>query len=332
MEHIKEKKSNVACLIMQVTLSEDAVDLQISGHGGVINVSRYDDLADNTISSIKKFHPEIDLHYVTDENINDYIRLYFKEFEWLNALGINRYALAYELMKQYEYEKIIILGCDTIVCSKLDEFMDNNQDDVLATLNYPIQEETEYWKTPIIEVETPQGKVFEHLNINADVACFNNVEALKKVVELSIEHFTLFSEQGGLNELAHVDKSFNVKIVDSPYCMSDVSYNVRAKGVPRCDMIENGLVVNCHLHGFSPEFNGKPSPTKYWYVKDDKLFTHDHKQIKVFHFIEGLSGRTEEKFNQLMDDFRYNWFNEETLKFFREVCGCTRFFKDKNNG
>jgi hypothetical protein len=214
----------------------------------------------------------------------------------------------------------------------MDEFLDND-DDVLATLNYYIQESTDYWKTPVIEVDTPKGRVIEHLNINADVVCFNNSKALKKVIELSMEHFTHFSEQGGLNELAWVDKSFSVKVVDSPYVLSDVSYNCRAKGVPRCDMIQKGLIVNANMHGFPYEWlaernliNGKPSPIKSWYVKDNKLFTHDHKQIKVFHFVEGLGGRPVEKFNELIDDFKYNWFNKETVKFFQDTCNCKEFF------
>jgi len=318
MEHIKD--SNIGCLIFQVTLPES-----FDGISCIINSERYTKLATNVINSLSKFHPEIDLHYVTDKNIKEYKSLYLKEFYWSNSLGINRYVIAYNMMKHFDYDKMIILGCDTIVCSRMDEFLNNNEDDILATLNYPVQEDTEYWETPIIEVNTPEGKVIEHLNINGDVICFNNSEALKRVIELSMEHFTNFSEQGGLNELAWVDKSFSVNIVDSPYVLSDVSYNCRAKGVPRCDMIQKGLIVNGHLHGFS-HMNGKPSPIKSWYVKDNKLFTHDHKQIKVFHFVEGLGGRSTEKFNEILDDFKYNWFNKETIKFFQNVCNCKEFF------
>ena len=34
----------------------------------------------------------------------------------------------------------------------------------------------------------------------------------------------------------------------------------------------------------------------YFYVKDGKLFTHDHKQIKVWHYIEGLADQNEYEF------------------------------------
>ena len=119
-----------------------------------------------------------------------------------------QYIYAYEIMKKYNYEKVIILGSDTIVCGRLDEFLDNDSTPVLATLNYWIQESTEHWLTPTIEVELENGKKeIDHLNINADVVCFNNSEALLKVITLSTEHYCHFSIQGGMNELAWIDKS-----------------------------------------------------------------------------------------------------------------------------
>ena len=136
----------------------------------------------------------------------------------------------------------------------------------------------------------------DHLNINADVACFNSSEALKKVIELSIEHYTHFSIQGGMNELAWSDKSYDVK----------VSYNCRSKGVFGTDMIVKGKLAK---HG---PLDGQPSPILKWYVKDNKLFTSNHKQIKVFHFVEGLGGRSNDKFYELLDDFKTTWFNQET--------------------
>jgi len=63
-----------------------------------------------------------------------------------------------------------------------------------------------------------------------------------------------------------------------------------------------------------------------WYTDNDKLYTQDHKQIKVFHFVEGLGGRPDDKFYELLNDFKTNWFNKETLEFFRNKCGCAKFF------
>jgi hypothetical protein len=298
----------IGCFISQFTLE--------GGSLVVGDATKYDNLAKCAVNSFKKFHPEIDLHYINDTNFMEYYEKYFKSYDLVDHIGIVRYMLAYDIMIQEKYDKLIILGCDTITCSKLDDFIDQTED-VLATLNYPCQERTEYWTTPIIEI---RPGVYDHGNINADVVCFNKSEALKKVIDLSIEHFTMFAEQGALNELAWVDKSYSVKIVDFPYPDSNVVYNARSKGVFGTDMIKKGVLAK---HG---SLDGQPSPIKHWYVKDKKLYTHDHKQIKCFHFVEGLTGRSMENFNEIINDFKYNWFNQETTNFFSEECECSEFF------
>jgi len=276
-------------------------------------------------------HYQID--YTNQKEYNDSLEY----FEYAPETFLMQYIYAYEIMRKYNYEKVIILGSDTIVCNRMDEFMDNDTTPVLATSNYYIHEETEYWSAPIIQITLPDGSTeIEHLNINADVVCFNSHEALKKVIELSIEHYGYFSIQGGLNELAWADKSYEVGVVDLPYSLSNVAYNVRSKGVPRTNMIKEGLLANCwphNVHGFPHEWlakrdliDGKPSPIRKWYVKDGKLFTHEHKQIKCFHFVEGIGGRPLEDFMTYINDFKTNWFNEDTIKYFKEICNCTEFF------
>jgi hypothetical protein len=299
--------------------------------------SRYDELAHSAKNSFLTHNgEECDYIEVNYNNKHEFEKT-FQYFDAGTEPGLMQYIHAYEIMRKYNYEKIIVLGSDTITCARLDEFLDDNTTPVLASLNYYIQESTDTWITPKILIELPDGtKEEEHLNINADVVCFNSHEALYRVLELSLTHYTHFSNQGGLNELAWSDGSYEVKIVDAPYPLSKVAYNARSKGVPRLDMINKGVLMNCwprNVHGFSPQWlqergliDGEVSPIRKWYVKDGKLFTHDHKQIKCFHFVEGLGGRPIEQFNELINDFKYHWFNEETLKFFKEVCNCTEFF------
>ena len=301
----------IGCLITQVTLPGNTFTVE------GVDQARYDELAQCSLNSFKKFHPDVELHYVNDSNLPEYHEKYFKSFDLVDHIGIVRYMLAYDMMLQEKYDKIIVLGCDTITCARMDEFIDNNED-VLATLNYPCQESTDYWTTPYFEISPG---VYDHGNINADVVCFNNPAALKKVIDLSVEHFTYFGEQGALNELAWVDKSYSVKIVDFPYPTSPVVYNARSKGVFGTNMIVNGVLAK---HG--PPLDGTPSPLKRFYVKDNNLYTGDHKQIKCFHFVEGLGGRSDEEFNAIMNDFKYKWFNVDTIKFFKEQCGCSEFF------
>jgi hypothetical protein len=301
----------IGCLITQVTLPGNSFTVE------GVDQARYNELAQCSLNSFKKFHPDVELHYVNDFNLPEYHEKYFKSFDLVDHIGIVRYMLAYDMMLQNNYDKIIILGCDTITCDRMDEFINNNED-VLATLNYPCQESTDYCTTPYFEISPG---VYDHGNINADVVCFNNPAALKKVIDLSVEHFNYFAEQGALNELAWVDKSYSVKIVDFPYPTSPVVYNARSKGVFGTNMIVNGVLAK---HG--PPLDGTPSPLKRFYVKNNKLYTGDHKQIKCFHFVEGLGGRTDEEFNAIMNDFKHKWFNVDTIKFFKEQCGCQEFF------
>jgi hypothetical protein len=283
---------------------------------------RYDELIKNVKNSFLSFHKEecdfYQIDYTNQEKFNSQLQY----FEFAPETFLMQFIYAYEIIKQYGYEKVIILGTDTIVCNRMDEFLDDNITPVLATLNYPNQDSTEHWTTPVTQVQLPDGQiVFDHLNINADVVCFNSSEALRKVIELSIEHYTHYSIQGGLNELAFADKSFEVKIVDAPYPTSNVVYNARSKGVFGTGMIVKGVLAK---HG--PHLDGTPSPIKQWYVKDDKLYTRDNKHIKCFHFVEGIGGRDIESFKELTNDFKTNWFNQETLTFFKEKCGCSEFF------
>ena len=298
---------------------------------------RYDGLVSNVRNSFLKFNgEEVDYYQIDYTNQEEYNKL-LQYYEYAPETFLMQYIYAYEIMRKYSYEKVIVLGSDTIVCSRLDEFLDNDTAPVLASLNYSIQESTDTWITPKIVVELPDGsEVEEHLNLNADVVCFNSAEALSKVIEISIENYTHFSIQGGLNQLAWMDKSFDVQVVDAPYPLSKVVYNARSKGVPRLDMISKGLIMNCwprNVHSFHPQWlqerglvDGELSPMHKWYVEDNKLYTHDGKQIKCFHFVEGLGGRSLEKFNELLDDFKTSWFNKETLEFFKQVCNCTEFF------
>ena len=298
----------IACLFFQLTPFE-----------GGINSSRYNKLSKCAIDSFKKFHPDFEIHYVTDENFTKYSSEW-KYYDVYDHLGLLRYILAYELMLKDNINKLILLGSDTITCDRLDEFIDYN-DDVLATLNYPNQDGTEFWETPYYNIQLPNGEVIQDsANLNADVICFNNPAALKQIIDLTIKHFTHFAEQGGLNELAWVDKSFNVKVVDGPYPLSKVSYNARSKGVYGTEMIINGKLAK-----YGPPLDGTPSPTLSFYVKDNKLFTQDHKQIKVFHYIEGLGVQDENTFISKVNNI-HTWFNQETKDFFTNYCNCDDFF------
>jgi hypothetical protein len=308
--------NKIGCVILQVTLQDNFLEI-MNG----FDQSRYSELATCSVASFKKWHHDIDMHFINDSNFYEYFDKYYDKDYYVNHIGIVKFFFAYFLMKKENYDKIIILGCDTITCARLDEFIDDWSFDILASLNYPSVEETEYWKTPVMSFRDDSGNNFQDVyNLNADVVCFNSINALKKVLDLSLDNFTHYGEQGGLNELAIVDKSFSVNVVDFPYYTSKVSYNCRAKGVYGTSMIVKGKLAK---HG--PR-DGEEAPTRKFYVKDDKLFTQDNKQIKIWHYVEGLGGRPDSEFNEIIADFKENWFNEETKKFFIDRCDCSSFF------
>ena len=294
-------ENKIACFFLQLSIRED------------LRYERYDPLAQCAVNSFKKFHSDIEVFHVTNDNIEYYFDIIAEEVQLYDQIGLVRYIIAEKLMRKLGIQKMIVLGIDTITCARLDEFL-NDDTDVLATLNYPGPESTAYWSTPIEEFTDASGnKHTDVKNLNADVVCFNNVDAFARVNELAINHFSGFGEQGGLNELALVDKSFTVKVIDYPYFSSPFVYNARSKGV------------------FGTAMCTPQTPQMLYYVKDGKLFTHDHKQIKVWHLIEGLSDQNAYEFKAILDNWKFNLLNADTKKFFKEQCDCGDYFETPYN-
>lgn len=257
---------------------------------------RYQRLGACAVNSFAAHHPDIQLYHVGDHNRHLYQAA--KYFEKVNG-GVYKYLLAAEIMKREKLDKIIVLGGDTITCGRLDEFIDNDED-ILVTLDYPYQLQTRRIFSPDSET-----------HLNADVVCFNNFQAIKEIIKVA-PFYPIYREQGALNEVVWSPKyDFTFKIVDGPYAESPVVYNARAKG---------NIVAKP---------NTKPwgEYIRQFYVKDDKLHTFDNKQIKVWHYCEGLGNINDSKFIELMNNWILDWFNEDTKKFFKEKCACGDFFE-----
>lgn len=257
---------------------------------------KYKKLSTVAANSFKKFHPDIELILINEQNKHE-----FTSFNNNVPLSALKYMIPYEIMAKKNKSKVIILGSDTITCDYLNEFIENDNDDILATLDYPYQLISE-------DVMSPDNET----HLNSDVVCFNNKEALLDCIKKSFRHKT-YGEQGALNEIAWADKKFKVKIVDGPYSETSVLYNVRSKG------------------NICAEPNTKPwsKYTLQYYVKDNKLFTYDHKQIKVFHYCEGYGNLDKNNFLNIMNLWIFNWFNQQTKDFFKNHCNTGTFFEEK---
>jgi hypothetical protein len=278
----------------------------------------------NAINSFKYWNPEIEVHFINNSNFKEYLKN-LKIDEYYDNLGILRIHIIRELMKAYEYDKIILLGVDTFTCARLDEFINNNNDDLICSSGppYPFLK-TEDWQ-PQIESFIFNGIEYGDVSfINADVTCFNSIKAAETVYDKSVEFWSAHAEQGGLNYCYINQKELGIKvsIVDFPYIKTNVLYNVRSKGIA-CggDQMFRGNVYNgCHKDKNNSVI-GNVYPTTTYYVKDDKLFTSNDKQIKVFHYAEGLGSKTKEEYNELVNEMKTIWFNKETIEFLKKS-GC----------
>ena len=56
----------IGCLITQITLPGNNITVE------EINQTRYNELAQCSLNSFKKFHPDVELHYVNDSNFLEY--------------------------------------------------------------------------------------------------------------------------------------------------------------------------------------------------------------------------------------------------------------------
>jgi len=279
--------------------------------------------APNALDSFAKWHPEVDIHHVTNDNFESYLKD-LNITEYYDSVGLIRVYLIRELLKQKRYSKIIMLGLDTFTCSYLDDFINNDEDDLILTSGPPYSFlKTEYWAPKVVEFEH-NGSIYRDIDfINADVACFNNWETADMLINKSIEFWTGHYEQGGMNYLYQNQESLGVKIsiVDFPYIKANSLYNVRSKGMAHGgNQMYKGKLYNGNYKDPNSSAIGDVYPTFTYHVKDDKLFTSDNKQIKVFHYAEALGAKTKEEYNETLYEIKNTWFNKETKKFLIEQC------------
>ena len=277
----------------------------------------------NAINSFKKWHPDIEIHYINNDNFKTYLKD-LNIIDYYDNLGIVRIHLIKELMRLKGYTKIIMLGADTFTCGRLTEFLDNDTPDMICSSGPPyLFNKTEYWAPKMLQFEY-KGNIYKDVDfINADVVCFNNLYAADMLYDKSIEFWTGHAEQGGMNYLFQNQKDLNIQvgIVDFPYAVTEVLYNVRSKGIA-CggDQMYQGKLYNGNYKDPKNKIIGDVYPTSTYYVKDNKLFTSDNKQIKVFHYAEALGVKTKEEYNETLYEIKNIWFNEETKKFLIEEC------------
>jgi hypothetical protein len=303
----------IGCFILNISNSEFK------------NFTKDDFFTPNAINSFTKWPPDVDMHFINNDNFQTYLNE-LNITEYYDHLGIVRIHLIKELMKQKHYDKIIMLGADTFTCARLDEFLDNDENDMLCSSGPPyLFLKTEYWEPKIVEF-TFNNQIYHDVDfINADVICINNAKTAELLYNKSIEFWTDHGEQGGINYLHQNQNNLNikVKIVDFPYMKANSLYNVRSKGTA-CggNQMYKGNLWSGNYKDPNNIIIGNIYPTSTYYIKDNKLYTSDHKQIKVFHYAEALGAKTKEEYNETLNEIKTTWFNQETLLFLTEQCNC----------
>jgi hypothetical protein len=88
------------------------------------------------------------------------------------------------------------------------------------------------------------------------------------------------------------------------------------------NQMHRGNLYNGNYKDPNSSVVGNIYPTSTYHVKDNKLFTPDNKQIKVFHYAEALGVKTREEYNETLHEMKTIWFNDETKQFLNEQCNC----------
>jgi hypothetical protein len=307
----------VACMLFNLSTATVSND----------DLKNYDNdtfFAPNAVNSFKKWNPDVDTFYLDDNGFKEMLKE-LNITEYYENVGVVRIHVIKELMKQKGYTKCIMLGIDTFTCARLDEFLDDDITDMICSAGPPYSFiKTEYWAPPIVQFTHDNQTYQDVAFINADVVCINNVKMAELLYDKSIEYWTSHAEQGGMNWCYINQDSLGVKvsIVDFPYLSSKVVYNVRSKGIA-CGgyQMMNGKL----LSGRNGQVISDIYPTTEYSVIDNKLFTKDGKQIKVFHYAEGLGCRTdkdEQTYAEAVHEMKTMWFNKETINFLEQECGC----------
>jgi len=302
----------IACLFINITLGKN------NYHNDTFFIP-------NAINSFKKWNPEIDVHFVDDSNFVEYCeKLNIKEY--YDNVGLLKIHLAKEMFSKLNYDKVISIGIDTFTCARVDEFIDNDTDDLICTSGAFHMVSNEFFTTPVIEF-VDNNRVYKDVAfINGDVICINNQRAANILYDVSIQNWSNHAEQGGMNicYIQQKELGLKVSIVDFPYHRTKILYNIRSKGVVGGYCMIRGKVLN----GRRGDVISNVYPTTEFYINDKKLYTRDHKQIKIFHYCEGLGTKKIEDDDELTVDEQVHemktmWFNKETIEFLKKECDCS---------
>ena len=256
----------------------------------------WDVLYKNCIASFKKWHPDIEMRVVTDDEVP------LTDFSG-PSVAMVRWKYTKDLFDE-GYTKVIVIGLDTFACARWDEILEDNTTPLLATLGGP------YCTDPDIKLKSiflPQHNWYENMTINSDLTCYNTKEVIYDLEKIVMKYQRTDNHAIDLyvNEL----NPNACRVVDWPYAFSRFVYNGRAGWfgclAPDHCTNEDGTI----RWGIGGPVIGQFSPTTRYKPIGDKLYNHVGKHIKALAF-----DKTYNK-NDLS-----TYLNEETVQWFKEHC------------
>ena len=174
---------------------------------------KYKDLHENAVNSFAAFHPDIEMYSFNYASDSDFIKFAKKTMKKNIPAGPFKYGLGYLLFENKKLDKLIILGADTITCSRLDEFLDDNTNDILTTLDYPYELVSEGsllasaknhinakkpWKKYINKYQVINGKLFtgthEYIKRNKQIKVWHYCQGFgndnEETIKNQVDFFT----------------------------------------------------------------------------------------------------------------------------------------------
>jgi hypothetical protein len=243
----------------------------------------------NSVTSFKKWHPEIEVRLVTEEDAGMYTFYSTTRYDFVKK------------MFQEGYERVIVSGIDIITTGRMTELLEDTTTPVIGTYEGIVV--SPYYLCDKNTYCNRLRGILENQNINSDLLLYNNVSGVDKLIEY-MHKYPKETDQYALNML---NKDTNlVKCVCWPYFFAQSAYNMSALGFFGYGSFrDDGLYL-----GWDGPKLSDILPTKRFICQADILYNHEGKIAKSLHF----NGELKNTFNTL--------FQDDILKFFTEHCDC----------
>ena len=302
--------------------------------GCVINIEgrKYERLGECAKRSFAKWHPDIPLHCIGSlHNPAQELAEHEPLLKTISAeqfgAGIMNFIQALALMKKHSYDKIIILGADTLTCARLDEFIDNNEDDILVSLGmlfplvYPV------WHPDIKSFSTTEVPMFRHADnpekityahYNSDVICFNTRAALEEVISASIYHVMSVD----IMEYRHQIHKINMERIERGILPTTTDIYFEMGGL--------NIITSLSHYNRTGYFGPEPDPSMPSYkIKcvDGPFYEDSEVSYNVQSKGPEIPSEGEKPWKKYTNKWINEWFNEDTKAFFADHCDSGDFFE-----